>query len=63
MHRPAKSEDLNYVPVRQGRCELARARRRTAGPDSKFGERLVHREHRAEPADHARHRLRPDRVE
>ena len=63
VHRPAEGERLDHRPLRQRLRELAGARRRAAGPDRKLGERLVHREHRAEPAYDARHRLGPDGVE
>ena len=51
---PASTDDLG---------ELTWTRGRTTGPDSQLSQRLVHREHRAEPAYHPRDRPSPYRVQ
>jgi len=63
VHGPTERECLDHLTISQGLDELTWTRCRTTDPDSQLSERLVHREHRAEPAYDSRDRSSPYRVE
>ena len=63
VHRPAEREDVDHVSVGDSLCELAGLRRCASGADRQLGQRLVHRQDCAEPADNASGCVGRNRIE